>query len=118
VKGGEDSALWSEIGRYAGVLSVAVALYTLGVALASLDQLLAWLDTLFSTILSVFSALVIGLTLFRYQTRETDRKKREDLALYLRRNWVTSAGVFRHRGLPCPRKSWMTRSLPTFTRYA
>ncbi len=80
---GEDPALWSEIGRYAAVFSVAVALYTVGVALASLDQLLAWLDTLFSTTLSVFFAIVIGLALFRYQTRETDRKKREDLALLL-----------------------------------
>lgn len=75
---GEDSALWSEIGRYAAVFLVAVALYTVGVTLASLDQLLAWLDTLFSTILSVFSAIVIGLALFRYQSRETDRKKREN----------------------------------------
>jgi hypothetical protein len=82
---GEDSALWSEIGRYAAVFSVAVALYTVGVALASLEQLLAWLDTLFSNVLSVFSALVIGPVLFRYETRETDRKKREDLTLLLER---------------------------------
>jgi len=27
--------------------------------------------------LSVFFALVVGLALFRYQTKETDRKKRE-----------------------------------------
>lgn len=73
---GEDSAVWHEIGRTAAVISVVVALYTVGVALASLDQLLGWLNTLFSTILSVFSALVIGLALFRYQIRETDRKKR------------------------------------------
>jgi len=38
---------------------------------------------LLSTILSVFSALVIGLVLFRYQTRETNRNKREDLAALL-----------------------------------
>jgi hypothetical protein len=31
----------------------------------------------------VFSALVIGLALFRYQHRETDRKKREELAALL-----------------------------------
>jgi hypothetical protein len=79
----EDSALWSEIGRYAAWLLVGVALYTFGVALLSLDQLLAWLDTLFSAILSVFSALAIGLALFRYQHRETDRKKREELAALL-----------------------------------
>ena len=80
---GEDSAVRREIGRTAAVISVVVALYTVGVALASLDQLLGWLNTLFSTILSVFSALVIGLALFRYQIRETDRKKREELAALL-----------------------------------
>jgi hypothetical protein len=77
------SALWPEIGRVAAVLSVAVAFYTAGVALASLDQLLGWLNTLLATMLSVFCALVIGLALFWYQTRETDRKKREDLAALL-----------------------------------
>jgi len=65
------------------MISVAVALYTIVVALASFDQLLGWLNTLLSTVLSVFSALVVGLALFRYQTRETDRKKREGLAALL-----------------------------------
>ena len=77
------------------MISVAVALYTVGVALASLDQLLGWLGTLLSTVLSVFCALVIGLALFRYQIRETDRKRREDLAALLE----TELGELR-RGLP------------------
>lgn len=65
------------------MISVVVAFYTVGVAFASLDQLLGWLNTLLSTMLSVFSALVIGLALFRYQSKETDRKKREELASLL-----------------------------------
>jgi hypothetical protein len=63
---------------------VALVLYTAGVALASLDQLLGWLNTLMmATVLSVFSALVVGLVLLRFQTKETDGKKREELAALL-----------------------------------
>src|SRR5215207_4187466 len=80
---GKDSALWSEISWAAAVLSVLVVLYTVGIALASLNQLFGWLNTLLATMLSVVCALVIGLALFRYQTRETDRKKREGLAALL-----------------------------------
>jgi hypothetical protein len=80
---GKDLAPWREIGRGAAMISVAVAFYTVGVALASPDQLLGWLNTLISTVLSVFFALVVGLALFRYQTKETDRKKREDLTALL-----------------------------------
>lgn len=36
-----------------------------------------------STVLSVFFVFVIGLAHFRYQTKETDRKKREGLAALL-----------------------------------
>lgn len=83
MKEGKDSAPWREIVRTAAMLAVAVAVYTVGVALASFDQLLGWLNTLISTMLSVFSALVVGLALFRYQTEETDRKKRDELAVLL-----------------------------------
>jgi hypothetical protein len=62
---------------------VALVLYTAGVALASLDQLLGWLNTLMATVLSVFSALVVGLVLLRFQTKETDGKKQEELAALL-----------------------------------
>jgi uncharacterized membrane protein YraQ (UPF0718 family) len=89
---GKDSALWRGIDRAAAVLSVLVVLYTVGVALASLAQVLGWLTTLLSTMLSVFCAFVVGLALFRYQTRETDRKKREDLAALL----ATELGGLRH----------------------
>jgi hypothetical protein len=80
---GKDSALWRVIAWAGAMISVVVAFYTVGVSLASLDQLLGWLNTLLSSVLSVFSALVIGLALFRYQTRETDRKKREELGTLL-----------------------------------
>jgi hypothetical protein len=79
----KDLAPWREMGRAAVIISVAVAFYTVAVALASPDQLLGWLNTLISTVLSVFFALVVGLALFRYQTKETDRKKREDLTALL-----------------------------------
>lgn len=78
-----DRALWPEMGRLAAILAVAVVLYAVGLAFVSFDQLLGLLNTLLSTLLSVFSALVVGLALFRYQTRETDRKKREELAVLL-----------------------------------
>lgn len=42
-----------------------------------------WLNTLVATVLSVFSALVVGLVLFRFQTKEADAKKREELAALL-----------------------------------
>jgi hypothetical protein len=58
---GKDTAIWSEIGWAAAVLSALVVLYTIGIALASLDQLFGWLNTLLATMLSVFCALVIGL---------------------------------------------------------
>lgn len=74
------------------LLAVAVVLYTLGVALSGLDNLLGWLNTLWSALLSVFAALVVGLTLFRHQSRETDRKKREDLSVLLH----AELGEFRH----------------------
>src|SRR5919112_1959699 len=80
---GEDSSLWRVIAWAGAIISVAVAFYTAGVALASLDQLLGWLNTLLSTVLSVFSALVIGLALFRYQTKQTDHKKREEIVILL-----------------------------------
>ena len=57
--------------------------YTIGVALTSPEQLLGWLNTLLSSVLSVFSALVIGLALFRYQTKQTDHKKREEIGILL-----------------------------------
>src|SRR5215208_7218743 len=78
-----DSVPWRDIGRLAAVLGVALVLYTVGVALASLGQLLGWLNTLMATALSVFSALVVGLVLFRLQTKESDVKKREELAALL-----------------------------------
>jgi len=62
---------------------VALVLYTVGVALASPDQMFGWLNTLMATALSVFFALVVGLVLFRFQTKETDGKKREGLAALL-----------------------------------
>lgn len=83
MKESKDLAPWREIVRTAAMLAVAVAVYTVGVALASFDQLLGWLNTLISTMLSVFSALVVGLALFRYQTEETDRKKRDELVALL-----------------------------------
>ena len=70
---------WRDIGG----LGVALILYIVGVALASLDQLLGWFDNVMATVLSVFSALVVGLVLFRFQTKETDAKKREELAALL-----------------------------------
>lgn len=83
MKKGRDPVPWKDMGRFASVLGVALALYTVGVALASSDQLLGWLNTLMATVLSVFSALVVGLVLFRFQTKETDGKKREELAALL-----------------------------------
>jgi Tfp pilus assembly protein PilN len=47
-------------------------------------RLLNWINTLFATLLSVFAALVIGLVLFRHQSRETDRKKKDELTRLLR----------------------------------
>src|SRR5919112_5660137 len=79
----EDSALWREIGRTAKIMAGVVAVYTIAVALASPEQLLGWFNTLLSTVLSVFSALVIGLALFRYQTKQTDHKKREEIGILL-----------------------------------
>ncbi len=78
-----DPVPWRDIGRLAAALCVALVLYTVGVALASPDQLFGWLNTLMATVLSVFSALVVGLVLFRFQTKETDGKKREGLASLL-----------------------------------
>jgi hypothetical protein len=78
-----DPVPWRELGQLAAVLCLALILYTLGVALASLDQLLGWLNTHMATVLSVFSALVVGLVLFRFQTKETDAEKREELAALL-----------------------------------
>lgn len=74
---------WRDIGRFAVALCVVLVLYTVGVALSSPEQLLGWLNTLMATVLSVFSALVVGLVLFRFQTKETDGKKREELAALL-----------------------------------
>lgn len=74
---------WRDIGRFAAALCLVLVLYTVGVALSSLEQLLGWLNTLMATVLSVFSALVVGLVLFRFQTKETDAKKREELAALL-----------------------------------
>ena len=79
---------WRYIGGLAAVFCLAVfclalVFYTVGVALASPDQLFGWLNTLMATVLSVFSALVVGLVLFRFQTKEADLKKREELAALL-----------------------------------
>lgn len=54
-------------------------LYTSILILVSSHNLVEWLNTLIATIVSVFSALVIGILLYRYQTTEDDRKKREGL---------------------------------------
>lgn len=70
--------MWRDVGRLAAAIGVLLVAYTLGVALISPHNFLGWLNTLVSTAVSVFFALVIGLALFQYQTRETDRKKRED----------------------------------------
>jgi hypothetical protein len=78
-----DPVPWRDIGRLATVLGVALIVYTVAVALASPDQLFDWLNTLVATVLSVFSALVVGLVLFRFQTKEADAKKREELAALL-----------------------------------
>ncbi len=78
-----DPVTWRDIGRLVAALCVALVLYTVVVALASPDQLFGWLNTLMATVLSVFSALVVGLVLFRFQTKETDGKKREGLASLL-----------------------------------
>src|SRR5215218_8806235 len=74
---------WRYIGRLAAVFCLALVFYTVGVALASPDQLFGWLNTLMATVLSVFSALVVGLVLFRFQTKEAASKKREELAALL-----------------------------------
>lgn len=74
---------WRDIGRLAAALGVVLIVYTIGIALVSLDQLLGWLNTLMATVTSVFSALVVGLVLFRFQTKESDAKKREELAVLL-----------------------------------
>lgn len=74
---------WSYISRAAVMLAVAVVVYTVAFAFASFDQLLEWLNTLISTMLSVFFTLVVGLVLFRFQTRETDNKKRDELSALL-----------------------------------
>ena len=71
------------MGRLAATLCVALVLYTVAVALVEGDQLFGWLNTLMATVLSVFSALVVGLVLFRFQTKETDGKKREALEALL-----------------------------------
>lgn len=78
-----DPVPWRDIGRLATVLGVALIVYTVAVALSSPDQLFDWLNTLVATVLSVFSALVVGLVLFRFQTKEADAKKREELAALL-----------------------------------
>ena len=72
--------MWRDVGRLAALLGVVVLAYTGAVRLFSPDDLFGWLSTLLSTVLSVFSALVVGLALFRYQTRQADRKKTADLA--------------------------------------
>lgn len=79
----EDRTPWPEIGRFAAFLAAAAVLYAAFLAFVSFDQMLGWLNALFSTLLSVFFALVVGLALFRFQTRETDRKKMEELAVLL-----------------------------------
>lgn len=62
----------------AGIIGV-VLLYTVILLLFSRGNLAEWFSTLIATVVSVFSALVVGILLYRYQTSEDDRKKREEL---------------------------------------
>lgn len=79
------ASIWPYVGRAALLLVVLASGYTLVLMLfASPREVIGWLSTLFSTIISVFSALVVGLALFEYQARETDRKKRRDLSEFLK----------------------------------
>lgn len=80
MKESRDQLPWRYISCAAVMIAVAVAVYTIGFAFASFDQFLEWLNTLISTMLSVFSALVVGLVLYRVQTREADCKRRDELA--------------------------------------
>lgn len=67
------------------LLAVLIAVsYTVYVCVASPSGSLAtWLNTLVATTVSVIFAGVIGLTLYRYQVRNNDRKRREELRTLL-----------------------------------
>lgn len=75
----EGSNVANRIGWLVAAVILGVLLYTSILALFSPQNLIGWLNTLIATVVSVFSALIIGILLYRYQTRENDRKKREEL---------------------------------------
>lgn len=81
---GGDPGLWRDVGRFALYILGVVIVYTILVAIFSPDELVGWISTLISTIASVFSALAIGLLLYRYQSRENDRKKYGELSALLK----------------------------------
>lgn len=81
---GADPGLWRDIGRFALYILGVVIIYTIAVATLWPDEIVGWLNTLISTVASVFSALAIGLLLYRYQSRENDRKKYEELKTLLK----------------------------------
>lgn len=79
-----DPNLWEDLGR--------LCIFTLGVMVFGTiyftvlfpGQLTNWLNNLIPTLLTVSFALATGLFLYRYQTRETDRKKYKELSILLR----------------------------------
>jgi hypothetical protein len=87
-----DSGLRRYMVLLAVLVAVVVGVYTLVVLLCSPGNLIGWFNTLLSTLVSVLAALFIGLVLFQYQTQETDRKKKEQLAGLLK----TELGKVRH----------------------
>lgn len=71
---------------FAGVLLAAFVIFTLVIVEVSNtdQQLLSGLTTFFSTLLSICAALIIGRYLYRYQVRQSDKKRREELEELIR----------------------------------
>lgn len=83
-RGSQDSIFGSFQKWITFVAILITVLYTVYVCAASPSGSLAtWLNTLVSTTVSVTFAGLIGLTLYRYQVRNNDRKRREELRTLL-----------------------------------
>lgn len=56
-----------------------IVLYSIVVYYCKSDKFWDWFNTLIATFLSVFLAFMVGLSLFSYQTKETDKKRKQQL---------------------------------------
>lgn len=79
-----DPELWRDIRWLSLAVGMVLFGYTVLVYISPDGDLFDWFNTLISTAASVIFALVIGLILFHYQTREADRAKKEQLVELLR----------------------------------